>query len=187
MERIQRFLLFLAAVLASAPLFIKGRAAIPRNGGAPFLPFSTSGIKVRLGGAVASPGVYVFAPGSDLADVIKLTSMTSSAVIGDGRFSPSPLVTGSSLEIPRAVTEHAEIAIQMMHTREKLLLGIPLDPDQMDREDWCVLPGIGPNLAERIVCDRQRYGAFRSAESLMRVPGIGEKTYARLRKYFAAM
>jgi len=43
------------------------------------------------------------------------------------------------------------------------------------------LPRIGPALAGRIVAFRQKYGPFPAVDSLVRVPGIGPATVARLR------
>lgn len=43
------------------------------------------------------------------------------------------------------------------------------------------LPQIGPALAGRIVAFRQKYGPFPVVDSLVRVPGIGPATLARLR------
>ena len=45
------------------------------------------------------------------------------------------------------------------------------------------LPGIGPKLAARIVEYRQKTGAFKSAEELINVRGIGEKSFAKLQPY----
>ena len=42
------------------------------------------------------------------------------------------------------------------------------------------LPGIGPSRAEAIVAERKKR-AFRRVEDIMRVPGIGRKTYLRIR------
>jgi len=47
------------------------------------------------------------------------------------------------------------------------------------------LPGIGPSLAGRIVEHRTKNGAFKKAEDLMLVRGIGEKSFERLRPYVA--
>ena len=47
--------------------------------------------------------------------------------------------------------------------------------------DFETLPRIGPKTAERIVAFRDAYGAFREADDLMQVRGIGPKTMELLR------
>ena len=42
------------------------------------------------------------------------------------------------------------------------------------------LPGIGPSRADAIVREREKR-PFRRVEDIMRVPGIGRKTYLRIR------
>ena len=42
------------------------------------------------------------------------------------------------------------------------------------------LPGIGPSRAQAIVAERQKR-RFRRVEDIMRVPGIGRKTFSRIR------
>lgn len=43
------------------------------------------------------------------------------------------------------------------------------------------LPGIGPSKAKAIVEYRESHGAFAAPEDLMKVKGIGEKTYSALK------
>ncbi len=50
--------------------------------------------------------------------------------------------------------------------------------DELER-----LPRIGPALAARILAYRARHGGFRRVEELTAVPGIGDKTLARLHPY----
>jgi competence protein ComEA len=47
-------------------------------------------------------------------------------------------------------------------------------------EELVRLPGIGPSRAEAIVAERQKR-RFRRIEDIIRVPGIGRKTFARIR------
>lgn len=46
-----------------------------------------------------------------------------------------------------------------------------------------LLPRVGPALAKRIVEFREKNGTFKTSEELMRVKGIGEKTFELLKPY----
>ena len=48
------------------------------------------------------------------------------------------------------------------------------------------LPGIGPELAGRIIAYREQYGDFLSVDELTAVHGIGEKKLAAIRAYITA-
>jgi len=48
--------------------------------------------------------------------------------------------------------------------------------------DFTVLPRIGKKIAKRIVDFRKKHGKFRRVEDLMKVKGIGEKTFNRFKK-----
>ena len=50
-------------------------------------------------------------------------------------------------------------------------------------DELCLLPGIGPALAKRILEYRDAHGGFCSASELTAVPGIGEATVAALKPY----
>jgi len=53
-----------------------------------------------------------------------------------------------------------------------------VDLNTAEQADLETLPGIGPELASRIIAYRQTIGAFVSKEQIMDVEGIGEKRYA---------
>ncbi|MGC8915779.1 MAG: ComEA family DNA-binding protein [Thermoanaerobaculum sp.] len=46
-----------------------------------------------------------------------------------------------------------------------------------------LLPRVGPALAKRILEFREKNGPFKSPEELMRVKGIGEKSFGQLKPY----
>ena len=47
------------------------------------------------------------------------------------------------------------------------------------------LPGVGPQLAARIVEYRQKSGTFRSTQELMNVKGVGEKNFAKIEAWLS--
>jgi competence ComEA-like helix-hairpin-helix protein len=49
-------------------------------------------------------------------------------------------------------------------------------------EQLDLLPGVGPATADKIVCYREKH-VFRSVRQLMRVEGIGPKSFQRLQPY----
>lgn len=58
-----------------------------------------------------------------------------------------------------------------------------LDINRATEAELCVLPGIGPALAQRIIADREANGPFSSVDDLDRVRGIGLKTIEWFRRY----
>ena len=50
-------------------------------------------------------------------------------------------------------------------------------------EELTHLPGVGEVLAERIVAYREAHGAFRTAEELLEVDGIGESKFADMKDW----
>ena len=61
-----------------------------------------------------------------------------------------------------------------------------IDLNTADAETLMTLPGIGESKASRIIAWREQYGPFRSAEDLMRIPGIKQSTYNQLKDQITA-
>jgi competence protein ComEA len=79
-------------------------------------------------------------------------------------------------------------AVQVFAARLRIAVAperavLRLNPNRAAPSELALLPGIGPRLAERIVAHRRSAPApaFRTAEDLQAVPGIGPVTIARLR------
>lgn len=64
---------------------------------------------------------------------------------------------------------------------ERLLLGLPLDPNRASARALAFVPGLTPRLARAVVEDRRVHGPFPDVEALDRVAGIGAGRLARAR------
>ena len=61
----------------------------------------------------------------------------------------------------------------------------PVDLNTADRAELQQLPGVGPSLADAILAHRRDMGQFQSVDDLSIVPGVGDKTLAKLRPLVA--
>jgi competence protein ComEA len=68
---------------------------------------------------------------------------------------------------------------------ERLLLGLPLDPNAASARELSFVPGLSRSIAAALVAERAARGPFRSADELLRVRGIGPKRLARARAHLA--
>lgn len=59
-----------------------------------------------------------------------------------------------------------------------------MDINQASAAHLTAVPGIGPEIADRVIALRKKRGGFRFLEELMDVSGIGEKRFAVLKEYF---
>jgi competence protein ComEA len=184
MERRPRFVLWLVSTCLAFALFIQGRGISSRGVPAAFLHGIPAGIAVRLKGSVSQPGVYWFSAKPDAQTVISMTAPPVLGKVANRALLTTRLENGDIVEVHAVNGERFEIATKKMKATEKMTLGIPLVPDELDLDDWESLPGIGPGLAKNIMSNRQKYGDFGAIESLERVPGVGEKKLKELKRYF---
>ena len=81
----------------------------------------------------------------------------------------------------RAAIKEAGIATEVEVPQEEILPDIsPVDLNSATLTELAQLPGIGEELAGRIVEYREANGSFKSVEELMEVSGIGEGKFAAL-------
>lgn len=79
-----------------------------------------------------------------------------------------------------AVSEPAVLQVDVTETQEQAPEG-PIDLNTAEESDLLTLPGIGPELADRILTYRVQVGRFVAVEQLMDVKGIGEKRLEQIR------
>ena len=141
-------------------------------------------IKVDVEGAVRKPGLKVL-KGDDkdrLDDAIKAaggyskfadTSQINLAMrINDGMKIVVP-VFGEELRIENGVSsaDGEEIITEKINV------------NTASYEELQKIPGIGPAYAQRIVEYRTSFGAFRCADDMLAIKGIGKKKLAKMKNY----
>ncbi|HEX6380423.1 MAG TPA: ComEA family DNA-binding protein [Acidimicrobiia bacterium] len=144
-------------------------------------------LAVHVAGAVARPGLYHLPAGSRVADALgraggrlpgaDVDRLNLAARLVDGqkvlvlrRGEAAPLEFGGTSSVPAGGGD----GLVPEATG-------PIDLNTADLAALDSLPGIGPATARAILEERARRGGFRSTRDLLRVPGIGEGRFARLR------
>jgi competence protein ComEA len=184
MERKRRLAIWVLSACLAATLFTAGHGTFHKGVPVAFLRYTAAGNIVRLKGCVPAPGIYHIPNNVRVLAVINMTAPQLAVKVANKAQLETEVQNGDIIEVVANDRQHVGITMGRMKVKEMMLLCIPLDPDRMDFADWDSLPGIGPGLAKSIMADRHKYGAFGSIESLLRVPGIGEKRLKGLKKYF---
>lgn len=181
----QRGLTLLVCLLAAWLAFTLGRSVFPMvRENPPAVVVSATGIRVMLGEGFVNAGVYQFSDAVTPASVIKMTETFAPVQMSDGELWLRPLMAGERLDLVNETPQGEVLQRGYMSAEARMLLGIPLHPDRMSRDDWQALPGIGEKLAEAIESDRQKNGEFGSLSGLRRVRGIGPGRLKSWEKYF---
>lgn len=179
-----RLALWCLALLFAVSLYMKGRVPAEKGEGAALSREAKGHVTVRLGPGFAKPGIYRFPDGTSLETAIKMTVDAEELGARVEGVAGRPLKAGEVVAIMDGPHGSRQISVEKMAVKERMLLGIALDADQLQAEEWELLPGIGPALSQRIVADRHKNGAFGSLEGVARVPGIGPKKLAAISRYF---
>jgi len=89
-----------------------------------------------------------------------------------------PLKEGDSLHVTEKGVKRGR-----MKGGTLLLLGLPVNVNEATTEDLVAISGIGPKRAESIVAYREKNGPFSSLSDLVKVKGIGEKSFTRMKNF----
>ncbi len=126
------------------------------------------------GEGVGQPGVYAF----DAPPLLREALARAGAPLAALSDNP-PLSSGTLVTVEKDGRPH----LGRMAGGRLLTLGLPLDLNQAAAQDLERLPGLGPELARRIILHRQEHGPFQSLEELGQVKGIGPNKLAQLKPY----
>lgn len=90
------------------------------------------------------------------------------------------------LKKPDSKVSEAFYTPESMAGATHIALGQKIDVNTATVSDLVALPDLGPVLAERIVRDRQELGKFKNLEDLMRVKGLKQKKFNKIKNFIEA-
>lgn len=154
---------------------------------APATTVTVSRLTVHVDGAVASPGVYVvegelprvndaIVAAGGLGEGADTSGLNLAAAVADGDKVHVPLESEEQPIAPSEPAGSSQASAQGGTTSSGLV-----NINKAGVEELDALPGVGQSTAQAIVDDRDANGAFASIEDLMRVSGIGEKKFGKLK------
>lgn len=139
---------------------------------------------VDVSGAVLNPGVYELKEGARVDDAIQAAGGLSEDADTSALNRASLLSDGMKITVPHQgeVAQDSSSAAGSAQVSSgaptaKSLINI----NTASSEELQSLSGVGPSTAEAIIADREENGLFASVEDLMRVSGIGEKKFAKIK------
>jgi competence protein ComEA len=154
-------------------------------------PSPTPGpLRVDVAGAVRSPGVYTLPAASIVADAIAAAGGPSDDADLDRVNKAVPLTDGKQVYVPHVADATAPLPVEPVPARAASVPlteasgdvasdpGARVDINTARLAELDTLPGIGPATAQRII-DGRPYSAI---EDLMRVKGIGQATFDKLKE-----
>ena len=124
----------------------------------------TKKISVEIRGKVENPGVYELPLGSTVQDILKLAKPDKDANL-------------DVLSYQNVLYNKQILVIEQKS--EKKLISI----NCASLEELSSLPGIGPSTAAKIIEYREKIGSFQTLEDLMKVKGIGNGKFNKLKEY----
>lgn len=150
-------------------------------------PTPTPGpVRVDVAGAVHAPGVYTLPPGSIISDAIAAAGGATDDAALDRVNKALTLQEGMQVYVPRI----SEAAPPLLSNPAAGATSAPTADDPgapaalvnintATPAELDTLPGVGPSTAQRII-DGRPYGKI---EDLMRVKGIGQATFDKLKDH----
>lgn len=129
---------------------------------------------VYVCGEVNVPGVYKLPAGSRVYEAIQLagglTEKADAAAVNQALL----LADGQMIQVP-AQGEESHTAIEEEDGR--------VDLNTADIRELMEIPGIGEAKAKSIIAYREQNGGFQSAEDVMKITGIKEGLYSKMKDY----
>lgn len=147
---------------------------------------SAAEVYVDVDGAVASPGVYRLKEGARVSQAIDAAGGLTAEADVTGLNRASKVTDGQKIYVPTVGEQQAASAAGGAEGGAAAASGTRtssglVNINTASAAELQTLSGIGPSMAQSIIDERTQNGAFTSVDDLMRVSGIGEKKFAKIK------
>ena len=138
---------------------------------------SNTGIYVHICGAVINPGVYQVPVGTRVYQALELAGGSSDDAYLSGINLADKLADGQKVYIP-AEGENAE---GILSTDSGGVQSVMININTASEAELMTLPGIGQSRAKDIINYRVKNGLFESIDDIMKVSGIKEAAFEKIK------
>lgn len=152
-------------------------------------------IYIHVCGAVESPGVYELEQGQRVCDAVRMAGGFAGDADEDYVNQAERLSDGAKLVIPtreqsaaEKERQTAELGLVESETAETPQdygethgSGEKININTASESELCQIPGVGTTRAAAIVAYREAHGAFQKTEDIMKVSGIKEGTFEKIK------
>jgi competence protein ComEA len=145
----------------------------------PFGNKSFGPVIVGITGNTGVNGVFYVPKKARISDLLEAAGIRNPELF-DQRMLSKRLSTGKTI----VIESYDSLRIAEMNNANKLALGIPIDINKATIGDLMLINGIGEKTAWQIVQFREKSGRYHKLEDLMKIRGIKEKKFRKLRRYF---
>lgn len=153
---------------------------------------------IHICGEVVKPGVYELPAGSRIWDAIQAAQGVTDEGEADYLNQASPLEDGMKITVPShtqvkhwetsgetGISGLQESTLVQGKSQEGSTEGAKVNLNTADEALLCTLPGIGPGRARSIIAYREENGSFVRIEDIMKVSGIKEAAFAKIKDYIS--
>lgn len=147
---------------------------------------SAAEVYVDVDGAVVRPGVYRLKEGARVSQALDAAGGLTVEADVTGLNRASKITDGQKIYVPTVGEQQAVAADGGADGGAVLASGANdvaglVNINTASAAELQTLSGIGPSMAQSIIDERTKNGAFASVDDLMRVSGIGEKKLAKIK------
>lgn len=147
---------------------------------------SAAEVYVDVDGAVVRPGVYRLKDGARVSQAIDAAGGLSAEADVTGLNRASKITDGQKIYVPTVGEQQAAAAVGGAESSAATTPGAGsssglVNINTASAAELQTLSGIGPSMAQSIIDERTKNGAFAPVDDLMRVSGIGEKKLAKIK------